>query len=318
MVKMQKNQKIIGIFGGGSFLAKYTIEKLCKAGYRLKIGTRKPWLLNNIKTIMGSPGQIEIIKNNIFNYESVKNILQNCDYCINFCGQLFEKKISFNQLHSEWPGMLAKISNEFNIKKLIHVSALNPEKNHPSKYMSSKMSGEENIKNNIKNYFIIRPSLVFGNGDDQFFSTFGTMSQFSPIIPIPGDGKTLFSPVHASDCADAINKLLEIENPKDRIFEITGTTNYSFKNLVEIFLKEIKKKKIIVSVPWKIIKFQSYFLQYFPKPLAISPDQIILLKYNSVPTKKFPLLSNLGIVPKDISSVFKYWVRYKTGGQFNK
>ena len=58
---MQKNQKIIGIFGGGSFLAKYAIEKLCKAGYRLKIGTRKPWLLNNIKTIMGSPGQIEII-----------------------------------------------------------------------------------------------------------------------------------------------------------------------------------------------------------------------------------------------------------------
>ncbi len=315
---MQKNQKIIGIFGGGSFLAKYAIEKLCKAGYRLKIGTRKPWLLNNIKTIMGSPGQIEIIKTNIFDIESVKNLLENCDYSINFCGQLFQKKISFNQLHSQWPEMLSKISNELKIKKLVHVSALNPLENHPSQYMSSKMLGEENIKKNIKNYFILRPSLIFGNGDDEFFSTFGTLAQFSPFIPIPGPGRTLFSPVHASDCADAMVKLLESENPTDRTFEITGPEIFSFKNLVEIFLKEVKKKRIIISLPWNIIKIQSYFLQYFPKPIAISPDQILLLKHDSVPTGKFPLLKNLGITPKNLSSIFKYWVSYKTGGQFNK
>jgi len=315
---MQKNHEIIGIFGGGSFLAKYAIEKLCKAGYRLKIGTRKPWLLNNIKTIMGSPGQIEIIKVDIFNPESVKKFLENCDYSINYCGQLFQKKISFNQLHNKWPEMLAKISSELKIKKLIHISALNPIQNHPSEYMSSKMLGEENIKNNIKNYFILRPSLVIGNGDDQFFSAFGTMAQFSPIIPIPGTGKTLFSPVHVSDCAEAVVKLLKIENPKERTFEITGPKNYSFKNLIEIFLKEIKKKRILITVPWKIIKIQSYFLQYFPKPLAISPDQILLLKHDSVPTGKFPLLKNLGVIPKDINSVFKYWIRYRTYGQFNK
>ena len=60
------------------------------------------------------------------------------------------------------------------------------------------------------------------------------MAQFSPIIPIPGTGKTLFSPVHVSDCAEAVVKLLKIENPKERTFEITGPKNYSFKNLIEI------------------------------------------------------------------------------------
>ena len=60
---MKNNEKIIGIFGGSSFLAKYTIEKLCKQGYRIKIGTRRPWLVNNVKTIMGSPGQTRGNKN---------------------------------------------------------------------------------------------------------------------------------------------------------------------------------------------------------------------------------------------------------------
>ena len=64
---------------------------------------------------MGSPGQIEIIKVDIFNPESVKKFLENCDYSINYCGLLFQKNISFNQLHNKWPEMLAKISSELKI-----------------------------------------------------------------------------------------------------------------------------------------------------------------------------------------------------------
>jgi len=313
---MKNNHKTIAIFGGGSFLAKYAIEKLCKAGYRLKIGTRRPWVLNNIKTIMGSPGQVEIIKVDVFNPESVKNLLKNCDYSINYCGQLFQKKITFNQLHSQWPEMFAKISNELKIKKLIHISALNPVENHPSLYMKSKMLGEEKIKQNIENYFILRPSLVIGNGDDKFFSSFGAMAQISPIIPLPFSGSTKFSPVHASDCAEAIVKLLKIQNSKNRIYEIAGSSNYSLKSLIKIFLSEIKKKRLIVSAPF--VKIQSYFLQYFPQPFTITPDQILLLQHNSIPTGKFPLLKDLGIMPKEIQSVFPYWKRWRTFGEFNK
>ncbi len=312
---MKNNQKVIGIFGGSSFLARYTIEKLCKEGYRLKIGTRKPWLVNNLKTL-GSPGQLELISTNIFNSHDIKNILKNCNYCINFCGQLFEEKISFNQLHVDWPDILSKISSENNIEKLIHVSALNAQENNPSKYMQSKMKGEEKIKNNIENYFILRPSLIFGNGDDKFFGTFGTMSEISPIIPLPGGGKTVFNPVHVSDCAEAIVKILELSNSKKRTYEIAGLKNYTFKNLIEIFLREIKKKKLLVSFPFNLMKVQSYFLQYMPQPFKITPDQIILLQYNSTLSGKFPTLKDLDIKPKDLESVFKFWKRWRVGGEF--
>ena len=105
--------------------------------------------------------------------------------------------------------------------------------------MKSKMLGEEKIKQNIENYFILRPSLIIGNGDDKFFSNFGTMAQISPVIPLPFSGSTKFCPVHASDCAEAIIKLLKIENSKNRIFEIAGTSNYSLKSLIKIFLSDV-------------------------------------------------------------------------------
>ena len=311
---MQNNQKIVGIFGGNSFLAKYTIERLSKEGYRMKIGTRKPWLIN-YKTI-GSPGQITFLPTNVFDQKSVEEVLKDCTYCINFCGQLTERKTSFFQLHSLWPEMLSKISNKYKISKLIHISALNPVKNHPSLYMKSKMLGEEKIKQNIENYFILRPSLIVGNGDDAFFNSFGAMAQISPIIPMPFSGSTKFSPVHASDCAEAVAQLLKIENSKNRIFEIAGNSNYSLKSLIKIFLSEIKKKRLLVPAPF--IKMQSYILQYFPQPFTITPDQILLLRHNSIPTGKFPLLKDLGITPKEIQSVFPYWKRWRAGGEFDK
>ena len=311
---MKNNEITIGLFGGNGFLAKYAIEKLCKQGYRIKVGTRKPWLSNHLR-VMGTLGQLEVMTANPFSPKDVKKVLKNCDYCINFCGQLFEKKTSFQQLHSQWPEMLSQMSNELGIKKLIHISALNLRENHPSKYMQSKMLGEKKIQENFENYFILRPSLIIGNGDDKFFSTFGTMAQFSPIIPLPGGGRTMFSPVLATDCAKAIVKLLEIENPKNRIFEATGPSNYSLRNLIEIFLKEIKKRRLLVSVPWGIMKLQSYFLQYLPKP-PFTPDQILLLQHNSVASGKYPLLTTLGITPQDIQSVFSFWKRFRVGGQF--
>ena len=109
---------------------------------------------------------------------------------------------------------------------------------------------------------------------------------------------------------------MKIENLKNRIFEITGTSNYSFKSLIQIFLKEIKKKRLLVSMPF--IKILSHFLKYFPQPFTITPDQILLLQQDSIATGKFPLLKDLGITPKEIQTVFPYWKRWRTGGEFNK
>ena len=97
---------------------------------------------------MGSPGQVELITTNIWNEQDVKKILEGCDYSINFCGLIIEKQVTFNQLHSDWSEILSKLSNEYKIKKLIHISALNPVENHRALYMKSKMLGEEKIKQN--------------------------------------------------------------------------------------------------------------------------------------------------------------------------
>ena len=64
-------------------------------------------------------------------------------------------------------------------------------------------------------------------------------------------------------------------------------------------------------------KFQSYFLQFLPKPL-LTPDQVDLLKYNNIVSGNHPELSDLGITGTSIKTILpKYIYRFRTGGQFN-
>ncbi len=312
---MQNNQKIIAIFGAGGFLGKHLMRELTKLDYRIKVASRNPYLKGYLKPL-GNPGQIELFKTNIFDPEDVKKVLKNCDYVINLVGILHEtKKQKFKQIHLNFPYLLSNLCNEFRIKNFIHISALGVKEKHVSKYMQSKFDGEKKIKEIFKSTVILRPSVVFGP-EDKFFNTFASIAQISPILPLIGGGKTKFSPVYVGDVAKAIVKALTINNQKPKTYELGGPENFSFKELMQILLKEIKKDRFLISIPFGIAKFQSYFLQMLPNPILTS-DQVEMLKFNNVVTGEHPTLKDLGISGKTIESVLpKYIYRFRAGGQF--
>ena len=311
---MQNNQTI-AIFGAGGFLGKHLVRELTKLDYRIKVATRNPFQKGYLKP-QGNPGQIELFKTNIFNTDDVKKVLKNCDLVINLCGILFENsKQKFSQIHSNFPFLLSKLCAEHGIKNLVHISALGIKEKHSSKYMQSKLQGEINIKENFKPSVILRPSVVFGP-EDKFFNTFASLAQVSPFLPLVGGGKTKFSPIYVGDVARAIVKALELNNSEPKIYELGGPENYSFKELMEILLIEIKKKRLLISIPFGFAKFQSYFLQMMPNPL-LTQDQVELLKHNNVVSGDHPTLKDLGIEPVSVQSILpKYIYRFRMGGQF--
>jgi len=312
---MQNNQQI-AIFGAGGFLGRHLMRELTKIDYRIKVATRDPYLKGYLKPL-GDPGQIELIKTNIFKVEDVKRVLRNSDYVINLVGILYEtRKQKFNQIHSHFPYLLSNLCKELGIKNLIHVSARGVKEKHSSKYIQTKLEGEKNVKENFKSSVILRPSLLFGPSD-KFFVKFASIAQFSPILPLIGGGKTKFAPIYVGDVAKAIVKVLKLNNLEPKIYELGGPENYSFKELMEILLTEIKKKRFLLTIPFGLAKFPlSYFFQLMPNPL-LTPDQIELLKQDSIISGEHPTLQDLGIQGKTIHSILpQYIYRFRKYGQF--
>ncbi len=314
---MQNNQKVIAVFGANGFIGTSLIGQLATLDYRIKAAVRNPYLAGNLKPL-GNPGQIALFKTNIFDEDDLKKVLEGCDYVINLIGILNEtRKQKFQQIHSRFPYLLGKICKDFNVKKLIHISSIGVKENHVSKYMQSKFQGEKNLIETFDYPTILRLSLVFGPSD-KFFNTFASLAQFSPFLPLIGGGKTKFAPIYVGDVARGIVKTLRDNNLKLKIYELGGPEIYSFKELMQILLAEIKKKRFLINIPFNVAFFQAFFLQAMRNPL-ITIDQVKLLKQNSIVSGNYPVLKDLGITGTSIQSILpKYIYRFRSEGQFHK
>ena len=308
-------QKIATIFGASGFIGRHLLRSLAEKDFRIVVATRSPYLNGHLKPL-GNPGQIDLEKVNIYDQENLKNLVRNSNIVINLVGILNEnRKQKFFNIHEKFPNLLSQICNEFNIEKFIHISALGPNHKIKSNYISSKLRGEEKIFENFENSVILRPSIVFGP-EDKFFNQFAFLSQFLPFLPLFGKGKTKFQPVYVGDVVKSINAILNKENINKNIYEIVGPEIYSFRELLEIVLKLVNRKKFFLNIPFSIAKIQAFFMQMMPNPL-LTTDQVEILKYDNIATGMNPTIFDLDISPSTIESILPdYIYRFRRGGQF--
>ena len=186
-----------------------------------------------------------------------------------------------------------------------------------SKYAKSKLEGEKNILKHFPSATILRPSLVY-SVDDSFTTSFMTLLSRLPIFPLYYSGKTKFVPIHCSDLTDIIYHVI-VKNIDTNIIECVGPQTFTFKEIIEILLKLIEKKRILISLPFFLANISANFFQLFPKPL-LTQDQLKLLRYDNIPSGKYKTNFEINLPAKRLFSkeVEKYCYMWREGGQFSK
>ena len=282
------------IFGGSGQIGSFLIRKLTKNNLRVTIVTRNIHQKGlKIKT-QANAGYIDIIESNIFEEEKIEKLFREADYCINLVGILYEKKRgnTFENIHTIFPTLLAKLCRKHSLENFIHISALGINEAIDSKYAMSKLEGEKNILDNFSKSIILRPSIVFSNSDN-FSTQFMTLLNRLPIFPLYYSGKTKFMPIHCSDLTDIIYHVIS-KGSDSQIIECIGPETLTFKEIIKILLNLINKKRLLIPLPLAIAKLSAKFFQLLPKPL-LTEDQLRLLKYDNIPSGKYKTNSDLGI-----------------------
>ena len=308
MYKVLKNKKIL-VLGGAGFLGKVIVNNLLEAGSRVLVLTRFENKVKISKT-SAQPGQLEIISANVFEEGVLKKYIKDKFAVINLCGILFERETNeFSKVHVYLPALIAKICKKNKIEKLIHVSALGASMNSKSLYSRSKALGEKKVIKNYKNAVILRPSIIFGIGDN-FFGQFAKMSKFFPFLPIIGSN-VKFQPVFVKDVAQAVINVLELRKKLSRTYELGGPKIYSFYNLISLMLNNLNRRRILIKLNPRLMIFPGYILKFFPNP-PFTSDQMKLLMTDNIVNLDKPGLKDLGVNPSklelllpDILKIFK-------------
>ena len=256
------NNQILTIFGGSGFIASELVYKLSPHFKEIRLLTRNTQKCNHLKVVKN----VEVILYDPSIPPSYTNHIKTSDIVINTVGILNEsKKNTFNNIHFEFLKKIVNKSKELNVKKFIHLSALNADEDGPSKYLQSKGRADKAISALSSDSFqtvIFRPSIVFGE-KDSFFNRFKQLLYFIPIFPLACPN-SMFSPIYVKDLTTFIEISIITNKFDNTIQNVTGPSDYKFIELIYFVLKTMKIKRIIIPLNNTLSKLQAFVFTYLP------------------------------------------------------
>jgi len=321
-------RRIATVFGGSGFIGRHLVSRLARAGIEIRIAVRNPEAALFLKTA-GDVGQIVPWQTDIGDPAQVETAVADAYTVINLVGILNQRGArTFKKIHVEGAATIATAAKAAGAAQLLHMSALGADADSPSEYARSKAAGEAVVLSAFPQATVFRPSVVFGP-DDGFFNLFAGLMRFLPVLPVIGaplvpkfnfggetlvdinffgDGGPKFQPVYVGDVAEAMMRGLEAADSQGRTYELGGPEVYSFKQLMELLLAATNRKRPLIPVPMAVAEFESWFLQFLPKPL-VTPDQIKLMQRDNVVSYLALNLGDLGVVATSAEAILPTYLR---------
>jgi len=312
-------QDLVTVFGGSGFVGSQIVRALAKQGLRVRVAVRQPHIAYEMR-LLGDVGQIDVVQANVRNEASVRRALDGAQVCVNAVGILYETgRQKFQAVHVDGARRLAAVAKDMGVARFVQISAIGADAASSAAYARTKAQGETAVREVYPDAVVLRPSVVFGPGDG-FFNRFATMATLSPALPLIGGGATLFQPVFVGDVARATACAAVDPACAGQTYELGGPSVRSFRELMELMLQVIERRRLLVPLPFAAAKALGAVAQLAAlTPIAppLTADQVELLKSDNVVDPARPGLAALGITPTALEAILPtYLYRFRRGGQY--
>ena len=147
---------------------------------------------------------------------------------------------------------------------------------------------------------------MFGAGD-ALFGTLAELARLLPVLPLIGGGRTRLQPVYVEDVAEAVARVLADPTTASRTYELAGPRIYTLRELIEITLRLIGRRRLLLPVPFALAQLQARLFELLPKP-PLTTGQVDLLKTDSVASPALPGFRELNIEPKRVEEVVHTYI----------
>lgn len=312
--------QLVTIYGGSGFVGRYIARRLAAEGWRVRVAVRRPNEAMHVKPY-GVPGQVEPVFCNIRDDASVRAVMTGADAVVNCVGTFDRKgRNNFQAIQAEGATRIARIAVEEGVARMVHLSAIGADRDAASLYARTKAAGEAGILRHMPQAVILRPSVIFG-AEDQFFNRFAAMTRLGPILPVVG-GATRFQPVYVDDVVQAaVMGVTGAAAPG--IYELGGPEVATFRELMQLMLQVIRRRRLIVNIPFWIATVMAWGMELVETltfglvPPQITRDQVRSLRVDNVVSKSAKGFADLGITPVAPEAVLPdYLWRFRPTGQF--
>lgn len=259
---MTKRAAVTGSFG---YSGKYITQHLLAAGQEVITLTGHP----NRSNPFG--GKVKAYPFNFDNTVALAKTLAGVDTLYNTYWVRFNHGKTTHHQAVNNTRKLIQAAEKAGIRRIVHISITNPDRNSPLPYFQGKALLEDAIQSSTLTYAILRPTVIFGV-EDILINNITWMLRRFPFFVVPGRGNYRLQPIFAEDLA-----ALAVQagtGHANIILDAVGPEIYSFDELVSLLRKTIDSPALILHLPPKLALWLSKMVGFFVGDVVLTKEEV--------------------------------------------
>ncbi len=260
----------VAVIGATGFVGRHLVARLQEAGHAVRAvsrdgASRTDWG----ELVTAHPADVE-------SGEGLEPALAGTDAAVHLVAIPRETRgRTFEAINVGGVANAVRAATSAGVRRFVHLSAMGVTDDPQLGYLASKWRGEELVRSSDLDWVILRPSLLFGEGDGFFRLIETTLTWWSPgIVAIPGDGRARFQPLSVDDLAAAIERCLVDADRGRTVYELGGPDYLTYRQIVDRVMEITGKRRLKLNMPLPIISALTAVTDRILPIFPVSHDQI--------------------------------------------
>ena len=270
------------VFGGGGFLGRRLVDRLSAESVTVRVAVRHPEPARIALRSLGFD-RVTVVYADVRDQGSVAAAIAGADAVVDAVSAYVEKGgVTFEAVHVRGAENVAREAVAAGVARFVLVSGIGADRYSSSPYIRSRGRGEVMVQQVFPSATIVRPGAMFGPGD-ALFATLAELARLLPVLPLIGGG-TRLQPVFVEDVAKAITNILSDPGTVGQTYELAGPRVYTLRELVNMTLQLMGKRRLLVAVPFVVAEIQARLFEFLPNP-PLTTGQVDLSRWTMLPAR---------------------------------
>jgi len=268
---------MILVTGATGFVGSHLIQRLRKENLPVRALVRDPHKAAQLADLGA-----EVVQGDIADTASLEKATAGVEHVVHLVALIQETAgATFQSVHVDGTRNILDASRKANVRHFLFQSALGTRPGAKSRYHQTKWDAEELVRASGIPFTILRPSLIYGPGD-QFTIRLSEMIRLSPVLPVIGSGKSKVQPLFIDDLVTCILKAVTSECCLNEIYEVGGSDQLTYEEVTRAIAEALGVRRPMLHMPLFFMRSIARVLESVLPTPPMTTDQLIMLQEDNV------------------------------------
>ncbi|MCX7915390.1 MAG: complex I NDUFA9 subunit family protein, partial [Verrucomicrobiae bacterium] len=260
---------MIAITGATGFIGREVVRQALAAGLPVRAIVRDPRTAK-------LPAEVELFHGNVLYAPSLEGAFQGCRAVIHLVGIISEwRENTFQRAHVVATQNVLDAAKRAGVKRWIQMSALGTRADARTEYHRTKWAAEEAVRKSGLAWTILRPSLVYGEGD-RGLNRLAMVVRWMPVVPVLGSGQARIQPVAVEQVAHCFVRAIWTDAAVQRMYDLCGPVALTWNELYDELMRALGVRKPKGRVPVRLAYAVGAILERTGPYPMLSRQQVLL------------------------------------------